>query len=43
MTTKPPLQKSLEGIVHIEDENEQIHVRMRSIKLQEKGKKVIRE
>jgi hypothetical protein len=40
MTTKPPLQKILQGILHREDEN---HKRMGSIKLQEKKTLVLRE
>jgi hypothetical protein len=36
MTTKPPLQKSLQGILHIEDESKQNHKKMGSIKSQEK-------
>jgi hypothetical protein len=32
MTTKPPLQKILQGILHTEDENKQNHERMGSIK-----------
>jgi hypothetical protein len=33
MTTKPPLQKILQEVLHIEDENKQNHNRMGSIKL----------
>jgi hypothetical protein len=36
MTTKPPLQKTLQGILHREDESEQNHGRTGSIKPQEK-------
>jgi hypothetical protein len=36
MTTKPPLQKILQGILHTEDKSKQNHERMGSIKLQEK-------
>jgi hypothetical protein len=32
VTTKPPLQKILQGILHTEDENKQNHERMGSIK-----------
>jgi hypothetical protein len=41
MTTKPPLQKILQGILHTEDESKQNHERMGSIKLQEKKRQVI--
>jgi hypothetical protein len=34
MTTKPPLQKILQGILHMEDENKQNHERTGSIKPQ---------
>jgi hypothetical protein len=41
MTTKPPLQKILQEILHTENENKQNHEREGSIKPQEKkGKKV---
>jgi hypothetical protein len=43
MTTKPPLQKILQGILHTEDESKQNHERMRSIKPQEKKRQGIRE
>jgi hypothetical protein len=36
MTTKPPLQKILQGILHTEDESKQNHKRTGSIKPQEK-------
>jgi hypothetical protein len=42
MTTKPPLQKILQGILHTEDESKQNHDKTRSIKPQEKKKKGIR-
>jgi hypothetical protein len=42
MTTEPPLQKILQGILHIEYENKQNHKRMRSIKPQEKKRQVIK-
>jgi hypothetical protein len=43
MTTKPPLQKILQGILHTEDESKQNHKRMGSIKTQEKKRQGIRE
>jgi hypothetical protein len=43
MTTKPPLQKILEGILHIDDENKQNHKRTGSIKPQEKKRQVLTE
>jgi hypothetical protein len=43
MTTKLPLQKILQGILHTEDENKQNHEKMGSIKQQEKKRKEIRE
>jgi hypothetical protein len=43
MTTKPPLKKILQGILHTEDERKQNHKRMGSIKPQEKKGQVIRE
>jgi hypothetical protein len=43
MTTKPPLQKSLQGILHTEDESKQNHERMGSMKPQEKKRQGIRE
>jgi hypothetical protein len=43
MTTKPPLQKILQGILHTEDECKQNHKRVGSIKPQEKKRQVIRE
>jgi hypothetical protein len=36
MTTKTPLQKILQEILHAEDESKQNHERKRSIKPQEK-------
>jgi hypothetical protein len=36
MTTKPLLQKILQGILHKEDESKQNHKRMGSVKPQEK-------
>jgi hypothetical protein len=42
MTTKPPLQKILHGILHMEDERKQNEKRMGSIKLQEKKREIIR-
>jgi hypothetical protein len=43
MTTKPPLQKILQGILHTEDESKQNHKKMESIEPQEKKRQVIRE
>jgi predicted component of type VI protein secretion system len=43
MTTKPPLQKILQGILHTEDERKQIHERTGSTKPQEKKRQGIRE
>jgi hypothetical protein len=43
MTTKPPLQKILQGILHTEDESKQNHERTGSIKPQEKKRQGIRE
>jgi hypothetical protein len=43
MTTKPPLQKILQGILHTEDESKQNHERTGSIKPQKKKRQVIRE
>jgi hypothetical protein len=43
MTTKPPLQKILQGILHTDDESKQNHERMRGIKLKEKETQVTRE
>jgi hypothetical protein len=43
MTIKPPLQKILQGILHIEDENKQNYGKMGSIKLKEKKGQAIRE
>jgi hypothetical protein len=43
MTTKPPLQKVLQRILHTEDEIKQNHKRMGSIKPQEKKKQVLQE
>jgi hypothetical protein len=43
MTTKPPLQKILQGIVYTEDERKQNHKRMGSVKPQEKKRQVIGE
>jgi hypothetical protein len=43
MTTKSPLQKSLQGILHTEDESKQNHKSMGSIKPQEKKRQAIRE
>jgi hypothetical protein len=43
VTTKPPLKKILQGILHIEDESKQNLERTGSIKPQEKKRQVIRE
>jgi hypothetical protein len=43
MTSKPPLQKILQGILPIEDESKQNHESTESIKPQEKREQVIRE
>jgi hypothetical protein len=43
MNTKPPLQKSLQGILHTEDESKQNHKRMGSTKPQEKKRQAIRK
>jgi hypothetical protein len=43
MTTKLPIQKILQGILHTEDENKQNHKKTESIKPQEKKRKMIRE
>jgi hypothetical protein len=43
MTTKPPLQKNPQGILHTEDESKQNHERIGSIKPQEKKRQGIRE
>jgi hypothetical protein len=43
MTTKPSLQKILQGILYTEDESKQNHKRTGSIKPQEKKRDVIRE
>jgi hypothetical protein len=42
MTTKPPLQKILNGILHTEGENKHNHKRMGNIKPHE-NRQVIRE
>jgi hypothetical protein len=43
MTTKSPLQKIPEGILHTGHKSQQNHKRKESIKLQEKKREVIRE
>jgi hypothetical protein len=43
VTTKPPLQKILQGILHTESETQQNHERAGSTKLQEKKKQESRE
>jgi hypothetical protein len=42
MTTKPPLQKILKGLLHTEDENKHNHKRMGSIKPHEKNRQALR-
>jgi hypothetical protein len=43
MTTKPPLQKILQGILHTDNESKQNHVSTGSTKPQEKKRQGIRE
>jgi hypothetical protein len=43
MTTKPPLQKILQGILHTENESKQNHERTGSTKPQEKKRQENRE
>jgi hypothetical protein len=43
MTTKPPLQKMLQGILNTENESKQNHERTGSIKPKEKKTQGIRE
>jgi hypothetical protein len=43
VTTKPPLQKILQGILHTENETEHNHEKAGSTKLQEKKKQESRE
>jgi hypothetical protein len=43
MTTKPPLQKILQGILHIENESKENYERIGSNKPQEKKRQGIRE
>jgi vacuolar-type H+-ATPase catalytic subunit A/Vma1 len=43
VTTKPPLQKILQGTLHTEDETQHNHARAGSTKLQEKKKQESRE
>jgi hypothetical protein len=43
MTTKPPLQKILQGIQHKENESKQNHERTGSTKPQEKKRQGIKE
>jgi hypothetical protein len=43
MTTKPPLQKILQEILHMENENKQNHGRTGSTKIQEKKVQESRE
>jgi hypothetical protein len=43
MTTKPPLQKILKGILYREDENKHNHKKIWSIKRHEKNRQALRE
>jgi hypothetical protein len=43
ITTKPPLQKILQGIIHTENESKENHKRAGSMKKQEKKRQGIRE
>jgi hypothetical protein len=43
MTTKPLLQKILQGILHTEDESKENHKKTGSIKSQKKKRQVVRE
>jgi hypothetical protein len=43
MTTKPPLQKTLQGILHTEIESKQNHERASNMKPQEKKRQESRE
>jgi hypothetical protein len=43
MTTKPPLQKIFQGILHTENESKQNHEKARNTKPQEKKRQGIRE
>jgi hypothetical protein len=43
MTTKPPLQKILQGILHTENESKQNHERAGNTKPEEKKRQGIRE
>jgi hypothetical protein len=43
MTTKPPLQKIIQGIVHTENESKQNHERTGNTKPQEKKRQESRE
>jgi hypothetical protein len=43
MTTKPPLQKILQRILHTEDESKQSNERIGNIKPQEKKRQGMRE
>jgi hypothetical protein len=43
MTTKPPLKKILQGILHTDDESKQSHEKTGSIKQHEKKRQVVRE
>jgi hypothetical protein len=43
MTTKPPIEKILQGILHTENESKQNHERTGSTKTQEKKRQGFRE
>jgi hypothetical protein len=43
MTTKPPLQKNIQGILHTENESKQNHEMTGNTKQQEKKRQGIRE
>jgi hypothetical protein len=43
MTTKPPLEKILQGILHTENERKQNHERAGNMKLQEKKRQESKE
>jgi hypothetical protein len=43
MTTKPPLQKILQGILHTENDSKQNHERTGSTNTEEKKRQEIRE
>jgi hypothetical protein len=43
MTTKPPLQKIIQGILHTQSESKQVHERTSSTKPQKKKRQESRE